>query len=177
MNPLILYLILAKAMITSFSGPTSLPVVQHDLVEHYHIITDQQLEAAVAAGRVTPGPFGLYLVSIGYTIDGLPGALAGLMALITPSILIIPLLLYLGRRVNRPDIRSAIRAVTLAAAGLLLSTTVSFARDTLTGIVPILISVATCGFLVLTKQPVIWVVIGSALAGVLGNFLIPIRFS
>ena len=64
MNLFLLYLILAKAMFSSFSGPTSLPVVRHDMVEVYHVITDEQLEVAVAAGRVTPGPFGLYIVSL-----------------------------------------------------------------------------------------------------------------
>ena len=56
MNLLLLYLVLTKATVTSFSGLTSLPVVRHDLVEHYHVLTDRQLNAAVAAGRTAPGP-------------------------------------------------------------------------------------------------------------------------
>jgi chromate transporter len=172
MNLFLLYLVLAKAMISSFSGPTSLPVVRHDMVEVYHVITDQQLTAAVAAGRATPGPFGLYIVSLGYFVDGVPGACVGLLALITPAFFIIPMLRYLGKRVNHPRIRSAIRTVTLAAAGLLLSTSVPLARTSLTGAVPVAIAVATCGFLILTKQPTYWVVLGGATAGMLGSFLV-----
>jgi chromate transporter len=171
MNLILLYFLLLKAMMTSFSGPTSLPVVRQDLVVKHHVITDSQLAAAVAAGRATPGPFGLYLVSVGYHIDGIPGAIAGLLALITPAFLIVPMLKYLGHGVNRPVIRSAIRAVTLAAAGLLVSTTVPLARECLTGRIPVLIAVGTFAFLVLSKRSTIWVVLGGAAAGLLGGLL------
>ncbi|HEY4365134.1 MAG TPA: chromate transporter [Bryobacteraceae bacterium] len=171
MNLALLYLLLTKAMVSSFSGPTSLPVVRHDLVEVYAVLTDQQLEVAVAAGRVTPGPFGLYLVSLGYFVDGVPGACVGLLALITPAFFIIPMLQYLGKRVNHPRVRSAIRTITLAAAGLLLSTSVPMARASLTGVAPVAIAVATSGFLILTRLPTYWVVIGGAAAGILGNIL------
>jgi len=153
MNLFLLYIVLCKAMLTSFSGPTSLPVVRHDLVERYQVVTDRQLEAAVAAGRATPGPFGLYLVSLGYFIAGVPGGCVGLLALITPAFLVIPMLRYLGQHVNRPAVRSATRSVTLAAAGLLVSTTVPLARDSLTSTVPILIAIGTMFFLVFTKKP------------------------
>ena len=171
MNLFVLYLVLAKAMLISFSGPTSLPVVRHDMVEVYHVVTDEQLEAAVAAGRATPGPFGLYLVSLGYFVHGVPGAVVGLLALLTPAFLIIPMLQYLGKRLNQPRIRSAIRTVTLAAGGLLLSTTVPLARHSLTGVIPVAIMTATCGFLILTRLPTYWVVLGAALTGMLGSFV------
>jgi chromate transporter len=168
-NLLALYLVLCKAMLTSFSGPTSLPVVRHDLVEHYQVVTDRQIEAAVAAGRVTPGPFGLYLVSLGYFVAGVPGGCVGLLALITPAFIIIPLLQFMGRHANKPALRSAVRSVTLAASGLLVSTTIPFARDSLTGAVPILIAAATIAFLVFTKKPTFWVVLGAAVAGIVGS--------
>ena len=46
MNLLVLYLLLAKATLTSFSGMTSLPVVRHDFVEQRPVLTDRQLNAA-----------------------------------------------------------------------------------------------------------------------------------
>ena len=85
MNALLLYLLLLKATGTSFSGLTSLPIVRHDLVEHYHVLTDRQLNAAVAAGRTAPGPNGLYVVSVGYFVAGIPGACAGCLAAMTPA--------------------------------------------------------------------------------------------
>ena len=80
MNLILLYLLLLKATVTSFSGLTSMPVVRNDLVEKYHVLTDRQLNAAVAAGRSAPGPNGLYIVSVGYFVAGVPGACMGCLA-------------------------------------------------------------------------------------------------
>jgi chromate transporter len=170
-NVFVLYLLLCKAMLTSFSGATSLPVVRHEMVEVRHVITDRQLQVAIAAGRVTPGPFGLYLVGVGYFIEGVPGAIAGLLALITPAFLIIPMLRYLGRHAERPQVRSAIRAVTLAAAGLLIATTVPMARDSLRATLTILVAAGSFLFLVLTNRTTLWVVIGAAAVGLTGYFV------
>ncbi len=167
MNPLLVYLLLLKASATSFSGLTSLPVVRHDFVETRHLMTDRQLNAAVVAGRTAPGPNGLYLVSVGYFVAGWPGACAGCAACLTPAFLIIPILHYLGRRAERPRVKSAIQAVTFAAAGLVIEATVPLARDALTGWIPVGIAVATFFFLVLTRRATLWVIVGAALAGLL----------
>ena len=165
MSLLLLYLLLAKATLTSFSGVTAIPVIRHDLIEQRHVLTDRQLNAAVAAGQTAPGPNGLFVVSVGYFVGGVPGGFAGLLAVITPAFLIIPLLQYLGRRADKPAVRSAIRAVTFAAAGLLVSAIVPLARDSLTGIVPILIAIGSFLFLVITKRTTLWVILGAALVG------------
>jgi chromate transporter len=171
MNLLLLYLLLTKATLTSFSGLTSLPIVRHDLVEHYQVLTDRQLNAAVAAGRIAPGPNGLYIVSVGYFVDGVPGGCAGLLATITPAFLIIPMLQYLGRKADRPAVKSAIRAVTLAAAGLVVTTTVPLAQDALSGALPMAIAAGSFLFLVFTKRATIWVMAVAALAGFTGAWL------
>jgi hypothetical protein len=83
MNVFLLYALLLKATLTSFSGLASLPMVRNDLVVERKMLTDRQLNTAVAAGRTAPGPNGLYLVSVGYYAGGLPGAAAGLLAMMT----------------------------------------------------------------------------------------------
>ena len=102
MNLLVLYLLLLKASVTSFSGLGSLPMVRNDFVVERHLLTDHQLNMAVVAGRTGPGPFGLYLVCVAYAVGGIPGAFMGFLALITPAFLVIPLIrpirLCLGRR-------------------------------------------------------------------------------
>ena len=167
MNPVLVFLLLLKASATSFSGLTSMPVVRHDFVEMRHAMTDRQLNAAVVAGRTAPGPNGLYLVSVGYFVAGWPGACAGCAACLVPAFLIIPILHYLGRRAERPRVKSAIQAVTLAAAGLVIEATVPLARDALTGWIPVGIAVASFLFLVLTKRETLWVMAGAALVGLL----------
>src|SRR5690242_16301698 len=171
MNFLLLYLLLTKATLTSFSGLTSLPIIHHDLVEHYQVLTDRQLNAAVAAGRTAPGPNGLYLVSVGYFVDGVPGACAGLLATVTPAFLIIPMLQYLGRKADKPAVKSAIRAETLAAAGLVVTTTLPLAKDALNSPLAYAIGAGSFLFLVFTKRATIWVMAVAALAGFTGAWL------
>ncbi len=168
MNLLLLYFLLSKATVTSFSGLTSLPVIRHDFVETRHVLTDRQLNAAVAAGRTAPGPNGLYIVSVGYFVAGVPGGCAGLLAVVTPAFLIIPMLQFLGRRAEKPAVKSAIRAVTIAAAGLVISITVPLARDALTGWLYVAIALASFLFLVITKRATVWVILAAALAGLAG---------
>src|SRR5277367_6285279 len=120
MNLVVLYLLLLKATATSFSGLASLPMVRGDFVVARHLLTDRQLNTAVVAGRTGPGPNGLYLVSVGYFVGGLPGAAVGLLAVMTPAFFILPMMYWIGARANSPRIRGAIRAVVLASAGLLL---------------------------------------------------------
>ncbi len=165
MNLVILYLLLLKAVTTSFSGMSSLPVVRQDLVETHRVLTDRELSTAIAAGRIGPGPNGLYVVSVGYFVAGWPGAVAGLLALITPAFLIIPLMKWGARYAGVPRIRAAIHAVILASAGLLISASIPLTRDAAAGPLTIGIIAASFTVLMFTKVESWWVMIGAAIVG------------
>jgi chromate transporter len=165
MNLFLLYFLLFKAVITSFSGMASLPIVRDDFVVKRHVLTDRQLNTAIVAGRTGPGPNGLYLVSVGYFAAGLPGALAGLIALITPAFLIIPLMSWIGAYAKLPRIRGAIRAVILASAGLLIAASIPLTRDAAIG--PLAVAIVVTSFIVLafTRVETWWVMLGAAAVG------------
>ena len=169
MNPFLVYALLAKATMTTFSGLSGVPIVRQDFVVHYRAISDLQLAAAVAAGRTAPGPNGSYIVSVGYFAAGIPGAIAGCLAVMTPAFLIIPLLRFLGRRAEQPRVKSAIQAVTLAAAGLILNATVPLARESVTNWAGVVIVAASFAAIAFTRVSTIWVMIAAALAGTLAR--------
>ena len=123
MKFIVLYLLLLKATLTSFSGLAGLPVLRDDLVLQHHMLTDRELNQAVAIGRVTPGPKGSYIMSVGYYAGGIPGGIAAWLALVTPAILIIPMLSLVGRYTKDPRVQRTLRAVVLASAGISLSAT------------------------------------------------------
>jgi chromate transporter len=129
MNIFLLYLILLKGTITAFAGLASLPVIQAALVFQYHVLTDQQLNEAVVITRSTPGPVGLYIVSVGYFVAGVPGAIAGWAAMATPALLTIPLVHLVGRRMEHPRVKGVLQTVVIASAGLLLAAAIPLARD------------------------------------------------
>ena len=167
MNFLVLYLLLLKATLTSFSGLASLPMIRSDFVLHYHLLTDRELNTAVAAGRLGPGPVGIYVVSVGYLVSGVPGACAGWLAMITPAFLIIPMLRFLGKRSEHPRIKSVTRTVLLAGAGLMAAAAVPLARDAITGPVTLIIVITSFLLIALTRVDTLWVMLGAAIAGFL----------
>lgn len=165
MNLLLIYLLLLKATLTSFSGLASLPVIRADFVAHYHLLSDRDLNTAIAAARLGPGPIGLYVVGVGYYAAGPAGAAVGWLAMITPAFLILPLLRFIGKRAAHPRVKSLIRSMLLASAGLLLAAAVPLARDALTGVVSAVIMIASFVVVGFTRIDSIWVVAAAAVAG------------
>ena len=171
MKLVLLYVMLLKATATSFSGLSSLPVLREALVVRHEFLTDRQLNIAVTAGRSGPGPNGLYVVSAGYLVAGVPGACVGWLAMVTPAFLVIPLVYFVGFRANRPRIRSAIRASTAASAGLLVAATLPLAREALSD--GFLVAIATASFVLFSFTTIesAWVILASALAGLMSAML------
>ncbi len=162
MNVFLLYLILLKGTGTAFAGLTSLPVIQNALVFQYNVLTDQQLNQAVVITRSTPGPVGLYVVSVGYFVAGIPGAIAGWAAMVTPALLIIPLVHFVGRKLENPRVKSVLQTVVLASAGLLLAAAIPLAYDALTGPITVAITAVTVVLLLTTELDTLWMILGAA---------------
>ncbi len=135
MSLLLLYLLLLKATVTSFSGLGSLPQIRQDMVVDQRAITDEQLSHAVLIGRSTPGPMGAYVVSVGFLAAGWPGALIGWLAMVTPALAVIPLLVAVRRWLHQPRVRSAVDALVVAGGALLLPAGFQLAADAVRQIV------------------------------------------
>ena len=129
MNPVVIYLLLLKATMTSFAGMGSLPQIQQDFVETRRVVSDEQLSQAVLVGRATIGPMGSYVVAVGYFAGGWPGAVAGWLAMSTPALIAIPLLTLIQRWLHLPRIRAAVDGVIIASAVLLIGSGASLGFD------------------------------------------------
>lgn len=171
MNCLLLYLLLVKATVTSFSGLASLPLLREDLVIHRHVLTDTQLDTAVEVSRTTPGPIGVYVVSLGYYADGIPGAIAGWLAMITPAFFIIFLLRLFGRNVDHPRVTALQQAVVFASAGLLVAASLPLAHDAITGVVTACIVISSVLLMVTRKVDALGIVIGAAFVSLLAAMI------
>lgn len=167
MNLIILYLLLVKAAFATMNGMGSLPMVRQDFVVDRHLITDQQLSTAVVAARTGPGPYGIYMVCIAYLVAGVPGAIVGWLAMITPSFLVIPLMKWMGARADSPRIRSAIRALMLSSAALLLYSSVPLAQDSITGAFTLAIAGVSFVLLSFTRIESAWLIFASAAIGLM----------
>ena len=149
---ILLLWICLKSTCTSFAGLASLPEIRHELVEERHWATDEQIDQAIVITRTTPGPVGVWVVSVGYTVYGWPGAIAGWIAMSTPSMIVILLVGYFGRRAQHPRVRNMLQCVVLASATLLVLAAIPIGRDpALNGWLTIAIS-ATALPLLLAKR-------------------------
>src|SRR5262249_49385654 len=122
----------------------------------------EQLNTAVVITRTTPGPIGLYVVSVGYFAAGIPGAIAGWLAMSTPAMAILLLLRFIGHRAENPRLKQTLESVVVASAGLLFASAIPLARESLNDFVTILIAAATLFLMITKKVDSLIIIAGSA---------------
>jgi len=159
----ILFRILAKSTFTPFAGLASLPEIREELVEQRRWITDEDLNQSIVITRTTPGPVGVYVVSVGYMADGVPGAIAGWIAMAAPSLLVVLLVGYFGKRAQHPRVRSMLQCVVLASAVLLVLAAIPIGREALDGPLTIGITAVALPLLIMKRLNTLWI-IGAAAA-------------
>ena len=128
MNAVVLYFLVLRATALSFSGFASVPLIREDLVVQRAVLSDEELNSAIAISQASPGPLGLYVVVVGYFVAGVPGALAAALALATPAILAIPIARAV-RRHRDSQVRGASAAIVIASCVLMATTSVTLASD------------------------------------------------
>jgi chromate transporter len=124
MDPLGLFLVLLKDSALGLGGLGSLPLLRQDLVAT-GLATDAQLVQALAIGRLSTGPTGLWIVSLGYQMAGPAGAAIALLASCLPPLLILPATALARRWLLSVRFAGVVRGAALATAGLLVATGVS----------------------------------------------------
>lgn len=165
MNLLLLYFVMLKATVTTFNGPMSLPVLRAELVVNRHVLTDRELTAAVTAAQSAPGPMGIYVVSVGYFVAGIPGAAAGWLALVTPAFVAIPLIRLIGSRLEHPRAKRVLDAAVLASAGLIATSAGPLASASIHDVFRASLAVVAFALVAFTRIATVAIIAG---AGILG---------
>jgi chromate transporter len=120
-DALALFGVFLKASALSLGGLSSLPLLRADLVAP-GIATDDQVVQAIAIGRISTGPNGLYIVSLGYLVGGIVGATVALLAASLPPLVIVPITAVARRWLMTTGVAGLVRGVAMATAGLLVAT-------------------------------------------------------
>jgi chromate transporter len=82
------FLIFLKSSLLSTGGRGPLPYLYTDLLANGWA-RESQFAEALAVGEISPGPNGLWVVSLGYLTGGLPGALLATVAIALPPLLVL----------------------------------------------------------------------------------------
>jgi len=117
MNPLLYFWLFLKASLFSTGGFGNLPSLHHDLLARGWA-TEAQFAESMMVGQISPGPNGLWVISLGYLTDGLRGTLCALLAVSLP-----PFFVLIVERIYRaveghPAVEGFMRGLTLAISGI-----------------------------------------------------------
>lgn len=108
-----------------------IPLMQAECVHANGWVTDEQFLEAIAASSALPGPIAVKMsVLVGSQVAGVPGAVAALMGVTIPAVVLISLFAGVLMQVrSAPAVSGAMRAVQPAVVGLLAWTVISLAPD------------------------------------------------
>jgi chromate transporter len=164
-DPARLFWLILRATLFSTGGSGNVPILYNDL-RLLGYATEQQFAEALAIGQVTPGPTGLWVVSLGYLIDGVRGALLATAAVTLPPLLIL-VVERLYRRVGTHwAVQGFLRGLGLAVAGSFAIVIMGLVRGSTFDLSSMVIVVASIGLAATRRVPVPLIIAGAALLGV-----------
>ncbi|MCG8350811.1 MAG: chromate transporter [Chloroflexales bacterium] len=167
-DPLIYFWLLLKASFFSTSGLGNLPILYDDLIARGWA-SERQFAEALAVGQVSPGPSGLWVISLGYLTDGLRGALLALVAICIPPLAVL-ILDRLHRRVgDHPAMQGFVRGLSLAVIGIFVVVLYGLLRNNGINLVSLLIVLSSLALVLTQRVPVIVVLGLAGLVGVIIN--------
>jgi chromate transporter len=148
MSPLLYMWLFLKASLLSTGGSGNLPFLHKDLIA-LGWAKEPDFVTAMAVGQVSPGPTGLWSISLGYLTYGWLGAFMALVALSLPPLLVLVVDAFYNRLQNLVTVQNAMRGLTLGIIGLTL----------------IAIAAGAMGLALSKRVPIILVLALAALAG------------
>lgn len=165
MNPLLFFGLMLKASLFSTGGMGNVPSLHDDLLARGWS-SEKQFAEALAVGQISPGPNGLWAVSLGYLADGVRGALLALLAISLPPLFVL-LLEKLYRRVqHHPAVEGFIRGLSLAVVGVFVVVLMGLLNGVGLDAKSVAITLAGVGLGASRRVPVIVVLALAAVAGI-----------
>jgi chromate transporter len=117
-----------KASLFSTGGYGNLPSLRADMLAR-HWATERQFAEALTIGQISPGPNGLWVISLGYLTGGMPGSFFALLGVTLPPLLVLAIeRVYRGVQ-DRPVVEGFVRGLGLSVVGLFLVAMTGIARS------------------------------------------------
>ena len=152
-------------------GPATIPLIKHEVVDNYGMMTVTQFSETLAIGNALPGPIATKLAAyIGYHEGGIIGAIIATFATVGPSLLLMMALLGLLQRYkSNPRVKRLSMFVLPAIAILMFTTTWDFVKtsvDAISWLPTIVLMVAS--YLALERfkiHPALVILVGLCIGG------------
>jgi chromate transporter len=112
MDWMMFFWVVLKSILFSTGGFGPLPSLHTDFIAHGWA-SEKQFTEALSIGQITPGPNGLWVVSLCYLVAGLPGAVLACFALLLPPLLIVIVQRCHARIAHHPATQGVLDGVVL----------------------------------------------------------------
>jgi len=149
-------------------GFTTIPLIQHQVVDSLHWLSAPQFIDGIAMGQITPGPVFITATFIGYRVAGILGAIFATLAIFTPSLALMIGLSGIHAKVkNLKIIRVIVKGFLSGFIGLLVAVTLQFAFKSLVDWQTWLIFALSLFWLMFLKKDAVWAILGTVVLSLL----------
>jgi chromate transporter len=155
-----------KASLLSTGGLGNLPFLHKDLLA-LGWAKESDFITAIAVGQVSPGPSGLWSISLGYLTFGWLGAGLATIALTLPPLLIVGVAAIYDRMEKLPGVQNFSRGLALGVIGLTLTVALGLARTAIIDWRSAVIAICALGLALSKRVPIVLILVLSAVAGCL----------
>ena len=140
-----------------------IPLIQQEVVSHYHWLTMNEFAVGLALGQITPGPVLITATFVGYKVAGIKGAVAGTLGIFLPSLLLVMFTAEVHQKIkNNPLVKAAIKGMVASFVGMMLVVIVGLARHSLVDMPTLILAILALLAFRLTKLDALWVITGGA---------------
>jgi chromate transporter len=153
-----------KACLFSTGGFGPLPSLHADLLVRGWA-TEKQFTEALAVGQLSPGPNGLWVVSLSYLVAGVPGAALSVIALLMPPMFILLVQRGYVRIATHPATQGLLDGIVLVIVGIGVTILADLLGNNGLDISTLAIVVLSAALAISRRLPVNVILILSALAG------------
>ena len=149
-------------------GLAMMPMMQKELIDKKHWMTEEDLIDYYAVGQSTPGMIAVNVATfVGYNQLGILGGIVATLGMVSPSIIIITILAGLINSIDEyPMVQKALRGINVAVAALFTSVIVKFVKKTIKKPLHVLLMLISFTLVYFFKLQSFWIILTAILCGV-----------
>lgn len=159
--------------LTIGGGYVMLPMMQSELIEKKHWITEEELLDYYAVGQSTPGIIAVNVATfVGYKKAGITGGIVATLGIVSPSLIIITALAGVIQSIDQyPNVQKAMSGINVAVCALITDATLNFIKKGVKNFVTLLVLLASFLLIYYVKVPSYLIVLGAAFLGTITYFV------
>ena len=159
--------------LTFGGGYAMLPMLQKEVVETHKWATEQELLDYYAVGQATPGIIAVNTATfIGYKEKGILGAIFATSGVVFPALIIIMSIAgFIDSFSDLNIVQHAFSGIRVAVGVLILNALVNLVKGSVKDIIGIILFVATFIISIVFNISVVYIVVASALIGIISDFI------